>query len=163
MAADFAREMLRAGRGKLSADDGAGRHLAARIAPHIADGHALPFVDGAFDGAFSAFCVRNLSDLPRGMRELRRVVRPGGRIVILEFFRPEKSRFFFDKIYNARVLPLVGWAVTGDRAAYQYLPSSIAAFRSGDEYAAVLREVGFANVTVRPLFPAGVASQVVAS
>ena len=163
MAADFAREMLRAGRGKLTAADDAGRHLAARIAPNIADGHALPFVDGAFDGAFSAFCVRNLSDLPRGMRELRRVVRPGGRIVILEFFRPEKTRFFFDKIYNAHVLPLLGWAVTGDRAAYQYLPSSIAAFRSGEEYAALLREVGFANVTVRPLFPAGVASQVVAS
>jgi demethylmenaquinone methyltransferase / 2-methoxy-6-polyprenyl-1,4-benzoquinol methylase len=169
IAADFAREMLRAGRGKLgdgasgNGADGGGGSLAARIVPHIADGHALPFVDGAFDGAFSAFCVRNLSDLPRGMTELRRVIRPGGRAVILEFFRPQRTRFFFDKIYNARVLPLLGWAVSGDRAAYQYLPASIAAFRSGDEYAALLREVGFPQVTVRPLFPAGIASMVVAS
>lgn len=162
-AADFAREMLRAGRGKLAAGDDAGQRLATRIVPHIADGHALPFADGAFDGAFSAFCVRNLSDLPRGMRELRRVVRPGGRLVILEFFRPERPRFFFDKVYNAHVLPLLGWAVTGDRAAYQYLPASIAAFRSGPEYAELLRQVGFGEVSVRPLFPAGVASQVVAS
>lgn len=163
IAADFAREMLRAGLRKLTAGDDAGQHLGARIAPQIADGHALPFVDGAFDGAFSAFCVRNLSDLARGMRELRRVIRPGGRAVILEFFRPAHERFFFDRIYNARVLPLLGWAVTGDRAAYQYLPASIAAFKSGDEYAALLREVGFDNVSVRPLFPSGVASQVVAS
>ena len=66
-------------------------------------------------------------------------------------------------MYNARVLPLLGWAVTGDRAAYQYLPASIAAFRSRDEYAALLREAGFAQVDARPLFPSGVASLVVAS
>ncbi|HEY4187846.1 MAG TPA: class I SAM-dependent methyltransferase, partial [Polyangia bacterium] len=85
IAADFAREMLRAGRSKLSTDD-----LKARVAPQVADGQALPYRTGAFDGAFSAFCVRNLSDLPQGMRELRRVVRPGGRIAILEFFRPAR-------------------------------------------------------------------------
>ena len=159
VAADFAREMLRAGRAKLRADG----DLAARVQPQIADGHALPYADGAFDGAFSAFCVRNLADLPRAMRELRRVVRPGGRIAVLEFFRPERSRLFFDKLYNARVLPSLGWAVTGDRAAYQYLPASIAAFRSRDEYAALLREAGFPEVDARPLFPSGVASLVVAA
>jgi demethylmenaquinone methyltransferase / 2-methoxy-6-polyprenyl-1,4-benzoquinol methylase len=159
IAADFAREMLRAGRAKLRASD----DLTARVRPQVADGHALPYADAAFDGAFSAFCVRNLSDLPRAMRELRRVVRPGGRIAILEFFRPDRARFFFDKVYNARVLPLVGWAVTGDREAYRYLPASIAGFRSRDEYAALLRDVGFEHVDARPLFPSGVASLVVAS
>ncbi len=158
IAADFARQMLRAGKAKLGTDD-----LRARVRPQVADGHALPYATGAFDGAFSAFCVRNLSDLPRAMRELRRVVRPGGRVAILEFFRPERSRFFFDKVYNARVLPLVGWAVTGDREAYRYLPASIAGFRSRDEYAAVLHQAGFAEVDARPLFPSGVASLVVAS
>lgn len=159
IAADFAREMLRAGRAKLGTDE----DLRARVRPQLADGHALPYADGAFDGVFSAFCVRNLSDLPRAMRELRRVVRAGGRIAILEFFRPDRARFFFDKVYNARVLPLVGWAVTGDREAYRYLPASIAGFRSRDEYAALLGEAGFGTVDARPLFPSGVASLVVAS
>ena len=76
-AADFAREMLVAGKPKVTPD--------AHIDAHAADGHHLPYRDAAFDGAFSAFCIRNLADLPRGMRELRRVVRPGGRIVILDF------------------------------------------------------------------------------
>ncbi len=153
-AADFAREMLRAGRGKL--------RPGAAIDTHAADGHDLPYRDGAFDGAFSAFCVRNLRDLPRGLGELRRVVRPGGRVVILEFLRPEKTRFFFDRIWNPHVLPLLGWAVTGDRAAYRYLPDSIAAFRSTAEFAAVMNEVGFASVQTKALFPSGVATMVVA-
>ena len=152
-AADFAAEMLRAGRKKL--------HGAA-VDTHAADGHDLPYRDAAFDGAFSAFCVRNLRDLPRGIRELRRVVRPGGRVVILEFLRPERPRFFFDRVYNARVLPLLGWAVTGDRAAYRYLPDSIARFRSAPEMEALLREVGFPDVSAQPLFPSGVATMLVA-
>ena len=154
-AADFAREMLRAGRGKLQPG--------AAIDTHAADGHDLPYRQAAFDGAFSAFCVRNFADLPRAMRELRRVVRPGGRVAILEFFRPEKTRFFFDKIYNGRVLPLVGWAVTGDRDAYRYLPQSIERFCSRAEYADLLREVGFAQVDTQALFPSGVATLVTAS
>ena len=158
VAADFARAMLRAGRGKLGGGD-----LAARITPQIADGHALPYRDGVFDGAFSAFCVRNLADLPRAMRELRRVVRAGGRIAVLEFFRPARTRLFFDRVWNARVLPLIGWAVTGDRAAYRYLPESIQRFASLAELEALLRAAGFASVEGRPLFPSGVASQVVAA
>jgi demethylmenaquinone methyltransferase / 2-methoxy-6-polyprenyl-1,4-benzoquinol methylase len=155
-AADFAREMLRAGRGKLRAGPD-------RIDTHAADAHHLPYRDGVFEGAFSAFCLRNLRDLPAGLRELRRVVRPGGRVVILEFLRPEHTRFFFDRIWNAHVLPLLGWAVTGDRAAYRYLPDSIAHFRSSAEFEALMREVGFAEVVATPLFPSGVATMVVAS
>jgi demethylmenaquinone methyltransferase/2-methoxy-6-polyprenyl-1,4-benzoquinol methylase len=156
VAVDFARQMLRAGRRKLP---GAG----AAIATHAADGHHLPYRDAAFDGAFSAFCVRNFADLPRALGELRRVVRPGGRVAILEFLRPERARFFFDKIYNAHVLPLIGWAVTGDREAYRYLPQSIAHFVSQAELEALLRAAGFAQVTGQPLFPSGVASLLVAS
>jgi ubiquinone/menaquinone biosynthesis methyltransferase len=156
-AADFAREMLRAGRSKLPTD------RPGQIHTHAADAHHLPYRDGVFDGAFSAFCVRNLGDLSRGLRELRRVVRPGGRVVILEFLRPERTRFFFDRIWNAHVLPLVGWAVTGDRAAYRYLPASIAHFRSVAEFESLMREVGFGAVDAKPLFPSGVATIVVAS
>jgi ubiquinone/menaquinone biosynthesis methyltransferase len=152
--ADFSREMLRAGRKKLPAG--------AVIETHGADGHALPYGAGVFDGAFSAFCVRNLRDLPLALSELRRVVRPGGRVAILEFFRAEKRRFFFDA-YNAHVLPLVGWAITGNREAYRYLPESIAQFRSLPEFVALMRDAGFANVDGTNLFPSGVASLVVAS
>ena len=154
VAADFAREMLRVGRRKPEA---------ARVSTHAADGHQLPYRDGAFDAAFSAFCVRNLRDLPVAMAELRRVVRPGGAIAILEFFRPAKPRLFFDRFYNAKLLPLLGWAVSGDREAYRYLPASIAGFVSRAEYVNLLREVGFPAVKARPLFPAGIASLVVAS
>jgi ubiquinone/menaquinone biosynthesis methyltransferase len=154
-AADFAREMLAAGRQKLAGRSGA-------IDTHAADGLRLPYRSGAFDGAFSAFCVRNFADLGKGLAELRRVVRPGGRVVILEFLRPEKPRLFFDRIYNAHVLPLLGWAVTGDRDAYRYLPDSIAQFRAAGELSALLGEVGFAIVEAQPLFPAGVATMVLA-
>ena len=153
VAADFAREMLKAGRRKAGAD---------RVATHAADGHALPYATGAFDGAFSAFCVRNLHDLPRALGELRRVLRPGSPLVVLEFFRPARPRLFFDRFYNAHLLPLVGWAVTGDRAAYQYLPQSIARFLSRPEFEERVRQAGFANVEGTDLFPAGVASLVVA-
>ncbi len=104
-AADFAREMLRAGRRKIP--------RRAHIATHAADGHRLPYRDDVFDAAFSAFCVRNLADLRRGLGELRRVVHPAGRVVILEFLRPDKPRFFFDRIWNAHVLPAIGRVITG--------------------------------------------------
>lgn len=154
-AADFAQQMLRVGTHKL------GSH-AARIAPHGADGHCLPYRDEAFDGVFTAFCVRNLVRRPVAFRELRRVLRPGGTLVVLEFFRPERRRWFFDAVYNKHVLPLVGWAVTGDRDAYRYLPDSIAAFASRSQVEAELREAGFTDVSGRDLFPSGVASLVVA-
>jgi ubiquinone/menaquinone biosynthesis C-methylase UbiE len=148
--------MLKVGTQKLLTRD-----PAHRIAAHAADGHHLPYGTGVFDGAFSGFCVRNLRDLPQALRELRRVVRPGGPIVILEFFRPARTRLFFDRFYNARVLPLLGWAVTGDRAAYQYLPASIARFLSRPEFEEALRTAGFAEVGGEDLFPGAVASMVV--
>ena len=153
VAADFAREMLRVGRRKPEAQ---------RVSTHAADGHRLPYAGGVFDAAFSAFCVRNLHDLPVAMAELRRVVRPGGAVAILEFFRPAKPRLFFDRFYNAHLLPLLGWAVSGDREAYRYLPASIARFLSREEFEEQLRRVGFAGVSGQDLFPSGVASLVVA-
>jgi ubiquinone/menaquinone biosynthesis methyltransferase len=152
-AADFARNMLVLGRHK---------PRAAKVVVQVADGQALPYRAAVFDAAFSAFCVRNLRDLGQAMAELRRVVRPGGRIAILEFFRPTRRRPFWDGFYNARVLPLLGRAVTGDEAAYRYLPESIAQFLTRAEFEDCLRAVGFANIRGQELFPAGVASLVVA-
>lgn len=152
--ADFARQMLRVGRDKLPPN--------SRIATHAADGHRLPYRTGAFDAAFSAFCVRNLAELDVALAELRRVVKPGGPIAILEFFRPERRRVFFDGFYNKHVLPLLGWAVSGDKSAYAYLPASIERFVSRAEFENRLRQVGFATATGEELFPAGVASLVAA-
>ena len=92
------------------------------------------------------------------------MVRPGGRVAILEFFRPERPRFFFDTIYNGRTCcRWSGWAVTGDRDAYRYLPRLDRALRSRAEFGALLGEVGFAQVETRALFPSGVATLVMAS
>jgi ubiquinone/menaquinone biosynthesis methyltransferase len=153
VAADFARNMLLAGRRK----PGAGA-----VAVHAADGHRLPYRAGAFDGAFSAFCVRNLALRPMALAELRRVVRPGGSMAILEFFRPERRRPVLDGLYNQHLLPLIGWLATGDRAAYRYLPESIARFASRAELEAELRQAGFADVRGRDFFPGAVASLVLA-
>jgi ubiquinone/menaquinone biosynthesis methyltransferase len=149
VAADFAHTMLAAGRHKRGA---------AGVALHAADGRCLPYRDGAFVAAFSGFCVRNLHELALGLAELRRVVRPGGRLVVLEFFRPERPRPFWDGLFTSRVLPLVGWAVSGDRAAYRYLPQSIQRFDTRAEFEARLRAAGFADVRGQDLFPGGVAS-----
>jgi ubiquinone/menaquinone biosynthesis methyltransferase len=151
VAADFARTMLVEGRRKPGASG---------VALHEADGHRLPYRDGTFLAAFSGFCVRNLRDLALALAELRRVVRPGGRLVLLEFFRPARPRPFWDGLWTGRLLPLVGWAVSGDRAAYRYLPESIQRFDTQTDFEARLRTAGFSDVHSRCLFPGGIASLV---
>ena len=157
-AADFAQQMLHAGTHKLA------KH-ARQIGAHGADGHRLPYRADVFDGAFSAFCVRNLVHRTVAFAELRRVLRPGATLVILEFFRPRKRgwlRWLFDGVYNKRILPWVGFAITGDKDAYRYLPDSIEAFATRAQVESELKAAGFASVTGQDLFPAGVASLVVA-
>ena len=151
VAADFTRAMLVAGRRKPGA---------AAVALHAADGHRLPYRDGAFAAAFSGFCVRNLRDLASGLAELRRVIRPAGRLVILEFFRPARPRLFWDGLWTGRLLPLLGWAIGGDRAAYRYLPDSIQRFDTRADFETKLRTAGFADVRGQELFPGGIASLV---
>ena len=124
-----------------------GIRKAPRAAPVAADALELPFPDGRFDGAMVGFGVRNLADLDHGLREARRVLRPGSRFVVLEFttprFAPLRALYLF---YFRRVLPATGRAVSKHREAYTYLPESVAAFPSPEALAERLRAAGFRDV-----------------
>ena len=154
---DFSAGMLAVGEAKLR---GAAR---ARIVARELDAHALPEPDAGFDAVFCAFGVRNLSDLAQATREQLRVLRPGGRLTVLEFFRPRGlfSRGFH-ACYNRTILPAVGWAATGNLGAYLYLPRSIGAFVTLDDYCALLTREGL-RVGLRARLFGGVAGIVQAT
>ena len=136
VAADFAAQMLEAGRTKVPS--------AERI---VADALALPFADGEFSVVVCGFGVRNLADPARGAREVRRVLKPGGVFVALEFFRPTRTATrAFHAAYNRGVLPTVGGLVSGDRSAYAYLAKSMEGFMTRAEYEGALVDAGFVNV-----------------
>ncbi|MBZ5713055.1 class I SAM-dependent methyltransferase [Nannocystis pusilla] len=144
---DFSAGMLAVGEAKLR---GAARE---RLVAREMDAHALPEPDAAFDAVFCAFGARNLSDLETATREQLRVLRPGGRLTVLEFFRPRGlfSRAFH-ACYNRTVLPVVGWAATGNLGAYLYLPRSIGAFVTIEDYCALLDRVGLQVIGQQRLF-----------
>jgi demethylmenaquinone methyltransferase/2-methoxy-6-polyprenyl-1,4-benzoquinol methylase len=142
---DFAEPMIRAGRASLQ-----GRAEGGRILLGAADALRLPFADEAFDAVVSAFLVRNLADVAAGIREQARVLRPGGRIVVLEITPgpPHLFRPYF-RLYFRGLVPLIGRLVAGDAQAYTYLPESAAAFLQPDRLADSLRAAGLVDITVR--------------
>ncbi len=122
------------------------------IRPICADGEKLPFPDGVFWGETVAFGVRNLAHLEQGLAEMYRVLRPGGKAVILEFSRPSAPIFApVYRFYLNRILSKIGGWLTGDEEAYKYLARSIAAFPSPEEFATLMRKVGFKEVSFRSL------------
>ena len=112
------------------------------------DGENLRFPDNTFDRVTIAFGIRNFEDRPKGLKEMLRVLKPGGRLVILELSRPENKviRWFYD-LYFLHILPKIGGKVSGDKAAYAYLPASVAAFPGKKEFMTTMREAGFRTVT----------------
>jgi demethylmenaquinone methyltransferase / 2-methoxy-6-polyprenyl-1,4-benzoquinol methylase len=107
---------------------------------------ALPYEDDAFDAATVGFGARNFSDLPRGLGEMARVVRPGGRVVVLEITTPTKPPLsVFFSLWFDRVVPLLG-RVSGEDQAYSYLPSSVKRFPAPRELAALMAEAGLRDV-----------------
>jgi demethylmenaquinone methyltransferase/2-methoxy-6-polyprenyl-1,4-benzoquinol methylase len=137
LGSDFCRPMLDAARRKIER-----RGFAAALIE--ADALALPLADGCLDLVTTAFGFRNLANYKDGLREMRRVLKPGGVAAILEFSQPRTAVFAaLYRLYSRRVLPLVGGALSGDPGAYAYLPESVSRFPDADELAAMMREAGF--------------------
>jgi demethylmenaquinone methyltransferase/2-methoxy-6-polyprenyl-1,4-benzoquinol methylase len=131
--------------------DGLRRRAAAdgerRVTPLLATVDGLPFADGSFDRVIAGFAVRNFGDLARGLREMRRVLRAGGRAVILELSTPPNPLVGAAyRLYFHRLSPLLAAALGGDAAAYRYLPRSVDAFPGPDGLAERMRDAGFARV-----------------
>jgi demethylmenaquinone methyltransferase/2-methoxy-6-polyprenyl-1,4-benzoquinol methylase len=143
---DLSAEMLRRAVPKL-----ARRGLAARASVAAADAERLPVADGRFDAALIAFGIRNVGDPAAALRGLHRALRPGGRLVVLEFGNPAGLAGAAYRLYFEHVLPRVGSLVSGDGSAYTYLPRSVARFPGPDAFSARLREAGFADVRRRRL------------
>jgi demethylmenaquinone methyltransferase / 2-methoxy-6-polyprenyl-1,4-benzoquinol methylase len=118
------------------------------------DALALPFGDASFDAATVGFGVRNVDDLGGALRELRRVLRPGGRLAILEITTPSGALAPFYRLWFDRVVPLLGKVLPGGDA-YTYLPASVRRFPAPEALAALLREHGFGDVRYR-LFAGGI-------
>ena len=138
VAADFAPAMLREGLSKI---------VGRPILPVCADALCLPVPSGAFDGAMVAFGVRNLASIGDGLRELRRSLRPGARLVILDFAtpgrQPLRGLYLF---YFTRLLPFVGRLISKHSFAYSYLPESVLDFPEPAELAEGLGAVGFTEI-----------------
>ena len=136
---DFSEKMLERARAKSST-----------IEWRQGDALAMPFDDATFDAASVGFGVRNLDDLPRGLAELRRVLRPGGRLACLEITRPAGVLRPFFRVWFDGIVPTVGKVLPGGRA-YTYLPASVRRFPGPKELAALLEEAGFSEVGWRRL------------
>jgi len=144
--ADFAHGMLAQAGAKLR-ERGAGR-----ISLVAADALALPFPDHAFAAVTSAFLLRNLDDLDRGIREMRRVTRPGGLVLTLDIVRPGVPVWgALFALYFHRVVPAIGAVVARDRNAYTYLPDSVERFLTPAELARLMARVGLRDVGYRRL------------
>ncbi|HET7461806.1 MAG TPA: class I SAM-dependent methyltransferase [Longimicrobium sp.] len=140
---DFTYAMLERGTGKLEQ---------LPVEPACADALTLPFADAVFDGATVGFGVRNLADLDAGLVEMARVLKPGAKLVILEFTTPRWQPFRALYLgYFLKVLPLVGRVVSKHHTAYTYLPESVRHFPEPPELAEKMRRAGFADVAWKTL------------
>jgi demethylmenaquinone methyltransferase/2-methoxy-6-polyprenyl-1,4-benzoquinol methylase len=143
---DMSMPMLTRAAGKLSRVGMAGR--AGLVAGDV---QALPVRDGAFDGALIGFGIRNVGDAAGALAEMRRVLRPAGRLVVLEFSMPRGPMGVLYRAYARHVLPRLGGWISGDRGAYAYLPASVARFPTPAELGALMEGAGFTDVRWQPL------------
>jgi demethylmenaquinone methyltransferase/2-methoxy-6-polyprenyl-1,4-benzoquinol methylase len=144
--ADFCPEMVELGKSKVAASI-----YAERIDFRVAPCEDLPFPDNTFDSVTIAFGIRNVVDRQLGLAELWRVLRPGGRMIILEFSTP-RSHFFKQlyEFYFRRLLPVIG-GLFSRYHAYKYLPDSVMEFPSSEEFSRMIAAAGFRNIHIREL------------
>lgn len=144
---DISEEMLQVGRRKVTKAS-----MEPRVTLQRGDAEKLPFSDRQFHAAMVAFGVRNFEDLAAGLSQIQRVLRPGGKLVVLEFSRPRafpiKQLYAF---YGRFILPLVGRLISGNSGAYTYLPESISVFPEGEDFLGWMKEAGFERLRSRRL------------
>jgi demethylmenaquinone methyltransferase / 2-methoxy-6-polyprenyl-1,4-benzoquinol methylase len=145
--ADFVENMMRYAVEKTEARD-----LSGRIAYAAADALHLPFPDQIFDAATMAFGIRNMPDRLSALKEMARVVKPGGKVLVLEMTFPRNLRLrrFFTWYLN-NVIPVIGGLISGNSKAYRYLPDSIQDFLHPDDLAALFEKAGLQSVRAFPL------------
>jgi demethylmenaquinone methyltransferase / 2-methoxy-6-polyprenyl-1,4-benzoquinol methylase len=144
---DISEGMLQMGRKKINR-----LGLSEKVELMSGDSENLPFEENKFDAVTVAFGVRNFENLEKGLREIFRVMKPGAKLVVLEFSRPRK--FPFKQLYNfyfKAILPKIGQLISKDKSAYTYLPESVEAFPDGDNFTSILKNVGFKNTACQPL------------
>ena len=141
----LSEQMLAVARRKIEA-----RGLDGRIVLDRGDAERLAVADASVDVATVAFGVRNFGDLGAGLRELARTIKPGGKVVILEFSRP-RNRVFraLYEFYSYKILPRIGGLVSRDKRAYEYLPASVGEFPAPEEFMAMMARAGFRNCRAR--------------
>lgn len=144
---DISEGMLEVGRKKMKE-----RKLDHKIELLLGDSENLPFEENKFDALVVGFGVRNFENLEKGLSEMLRVVKPGGKIIILEFSRPKSFPFKqFYNFYFKFILPKIGKWVSKDKSAYTYLPESVQAFPDGDQFTQLLSRLGYKNTACKPL------------
>ncbi|HEB71831.1 MAG TPA: bifunctional demethylmenaquinone methyltransferase/2-methoxy-6-polyprenyl-1,4-benzoquinol methylase UbiE [Nitrospirae bacterium] len=146
-AGDFSREMIEIGKTKIKEAD-----LDSAVTMEFSDALNLTYHDNSFDGVTCAFGVRNFAGLNRGLSEMTRVLKPGGRMVILEFTQPSNPVFgALYKFYFTQMLPAVGGLLSGNKDAYKYLPDTVYQFPAPDKLSAMLEGLGLERVEFNPL------------
>jgi len=138
---DFSYNMLKLGKDKFE-----------KGSFSVSDAHMLPFKSDSFDRMTISFGFRNVTDKPTGLKEMHRVLKPGGRLCILEFSQPEG--FFFSRLYRlyfTKILPFIGGIISGNRGAYEYLPDSVYKFPKKDVYKQMVLDAGFEKIDFNPM------------